>query len=215
MKKKKIMTILLSVLPLLMVLAVYNKLPETVPMQWNSEGVSRYGNKQEYFMMAGLNLLLGLGMPFLAKIDPKRKNYERFRDIYDGMILLTLGFLTVIIGLTLAESLHPGMFNIPKVICSLVALLFILIGNWLPKVKQNFFLGVKTPWALSSETVWNKTQRMGGRMFFFGGILMLAGVFIVPEKLLFVLVVGLAAAICIIPTAMSYIWFQREMKNEN
>ena len=128
------------------------------------------------------------------------------------MILLVEVFVVVMMGLTLVESLYPNTFSIPKAVTVLVGFLFLFLGNMMPKVKQNFFMGMKTPWALSSETVWNKTQRLGGKMFFFGGILMVLGSFLVREKVLMGLLIGIAILICVVPTVMSYLWYQKEWK---
>ena len=128
------------------------------------------------------------------------------------MILLVEVFVVVMMGLTLVESLYPNTFSIPKAVTVLVGFLFLFLGNMMPKVKQNFFMGMKTPWALSSETVWNKTQRLGGKMFFFGGILMVLGSFLGREKVLMGLLIGIAILICVVPTVMSYLWNQKEEK---
>lgn len=212
MKNKKICIWILAVTPLLVLLAIYSRLPNQVPLQWGLEGVSRYGSKRELIPLASLNILFALGMPVFAKIDPKRKNYQRFSGTHETMILLVEVFVVVMMGLTLVESLHPNTFSIPKAVTVLVGFLFLFLGNMMPKVKQNFFMGMKTPWALSSETVWNKTQRLGGKMFFFGGILMVVGSFLVREKVLMGLLIGIAILICVVPTVMSYLWYQREWK---
>lgn len=209
---KRIAMVLFSILPLLMVLAVYRKLPEQVPLQWGLDGVSRYGKKWELVPLAGMNILFGVLMPLLAKIDPKRKNYQRFQKTYDGLILGLLIFLTIMVGLTLVESIYPNTLNMPKAVCMMLALLFIFIGNRMPKVKQNFFTGAKTPWALSNDVVWNKTQRLGGKIFFFGGILLLLATFILKESVFMGIVIGVAAAVCLVPAVMSYIWYQQEMR---
>ncbi|MGN0135651.1 SdpI family protein [Anaerotignum sp.] len=212
MKIKKISMLILSVLPLLMVLAVYSRLPEQVPMHWGIDGtVDRYGAKWELFFLAGLNILLGILMPFLAKIDPKHKNYKRFQKTYDWMILWLLGFLAGIMGLTLAEAMQPGRYDMCKWVCAMVAVLFISLGNMLPKVKQNYFTGVRTPWALQSDTVWNKSQRLGGKIFVFGGILMLISALCFAPRVSVVLTITVAIGICLIPTVMSYVWYRQEM----
>ena len=211
---KRVTMVIFSILPLLMVLAVYSKLPEQVPLQWNLEGVSRYGEKWELFPLAGMNLLFGILMPLFAKIDPKRKNYERFEKTYDWLILGLMGFLTVLMGLTLVESLYPNTMNIPKVVCCMMAVLFIFIGNMMPKVKQNYFTGIKTPWALSNAVVWNKTQRLGGKAFFFGGILMLIATLVFREDILKGILIAVVAFVCIVPMVMSYIWYQQEARKD-
>lgn len=210
---KKIAMVILAVLPLLMVLAVYGKLPEQVPLHWGIDGsVNRYGEKWKLFPLAGMNILFGILMPLMAKIDPKRRNYARFQRTYDWMMLWLMGFITVMLWLILAETMEPGRFNMSKWVCAMVAILFISLGNMMPKVKRNYFTGVKTPWALNSDTVWNKTQRLGGKVFVFGGILMLICALCFSPIVAMVMTITVAIGICLVPTVMSYIWYQRELK---
>ena len=171
---KKVLKYLLMIAPFLMLLAVYGKLPAEVPMHWNIHGeIDRYGSKNELFLIAGINIFLGVFMAVMAKIDPKQKNYARFRETYDWIIIWTLGFMTALMGVVLVETMQPGTLDISKTICMMVGLLFIVLGGMMPKVKQNFFTGVKTPWTLSSDEVWNKTQRLGGKSLVLGGVLIL------------------------------------------
>lgn len=213
MKIKRILMIILAILPLAMVLAVYNKLPGLVPMHWGIDGsVDRYGEKSELFLLAGINIFMAVLFYVMPKIDPKRRNYDRFQASYEWIILWTMGFMVVMMGLTLAETMYPGTLNIGKWVCVMVALLFISIGNMLPKIKRNYFTGVKTPWALSSDTVWNKTHRLGGKCFVLGGFLMLISAVAGSGKAMFAMTMMVAVFICVIPMAMSYIWYQREAK---
>ena len=95
-----------------------------------------------------------------------------------------------------------------------MALLFIALGNQMAKFRSNFFIGVKTPWALSSEAVWQKSQRLGGKTFFFDGIALLIASIFLTGKPLFWFMMGLVIVISCVPTAMSYVWFQKEKKGE-
>ena len=213
MKMKKILRVLLMIAPVLMVLAVYGKLPDVVPVHWGINGeVDRYGSKMELFIVAGMNIFLGIFMPAVAKIDPKKKNYERFQETYEWIIIWTLLFMAVVTGVILVETLQPGTLNIGKVICTMVGILFIVLGNMMPKIKRNFFTGVKTPWALSSDTVWNKTQRLGGKSLFLGGVLILISVFLGNGKWMVFTIIGVAVLVSILPAVMSYIWYQKEME---
>ena len=210
--KKKILKYLLMAAPFLMILAVYNKLPAEVPMHWNIHGeIDRYGSRNELFLIAGINVFLGVFMSAVAKIDPKQKNYTKFRETYDWMVIWTLGFMTVLMGVVLMETMEPGTINISKVACMMVGVLFIVLGNMMPKVKQNFFTGVKTPWALSSEVVWNKTQRLGGKSMVLGGVLILLSGFLSNGKAAVFLIILIAILISILPMVMSYIWYKQEM----
>lgn len=116
------------------------------------------------------------------------------------------------IGITLVETMHPETLPVVCLVNGLVGFLLILIGNKMPKVKRNYFTGVKTPWTLSSDTVWNKTQRLGGKAFFFGGLTILLAAFFVPLHWMGEVVVAVVIVVCILPTVMSYIWYQREGK---
>ena len=210
--KKKILKYLLMAAPFLMILAVYNKLPAEVPMHWNIHGeIDRYGSRNELFLIAGINVFLGVFMSAVAKIDPKQKNYTKFRETYDWIVIWTLGFMTVLMGVVLVETMQPGSINISKVVCMMVGILFIVLGNMMPKVKQNFFTGVKTPWALSSEVVWNKTQRLGGKSMVLGGVLILLSGFLSNGKATVFLIILIAILISILPMVMSYIWYKQEM----
>ncbi|MDD4842965.1 MAG: SdpI family protein [Anaerotignum sp.] len=212
MSKKKIAIYFFAVLPIVMVALFYQKLPDLVPMQWGSEGVSRYGDKWQLFLIAGINILIGIFMPIMAKIDPRKNNYAKFSSVYENIILLIEVFLVAIMAITISESLNPGGIPVVRAVSGGVGLLFVFLGNMMPKVKSNFFTGIKTPWALSSETVWNKTQRLGGKLFFFGGFLMVAGAVFAPIDMMPYVVGVLACGIALLPSVMSYVWYQEEMK---
>ncbi len=203
--------VLLSILPTLMVLVVYNKLPAQVPMEWGIAGdVVRYDDKYKLFFVAGLNIIIGIWIPILPKIDPKKQNYTRFETTYTTIHILFMLFMVIMMGVSLVESLYPNTIMVGKVICAIIGTLFVLIGNQMPKVKWNFFMGIKTPWALSDECVWNKTQRLGGRMFVFCGLLMVIACFVIAkQQVLFWLCMAMVVLMCAVPTVMSYIWYQK------
>ncbi|WP_304507661.1 SdpI family protein [Anaerotignum sp.] len=210
MRKKQIAIYFFAVLPFIMVSLVYQKLPDLVPMQWQAGKGVRYDEKWQLFILAVLCFGMGVFMPLLAKIDPRRKNYEKFYPVYENFIILMEIFMSLMMAIIISESFYPGRIPVGRVVCGGVGLLFVFFGNLMPKVKSNFFTGVKTPWALSSETVWNKTQRLGGKLFFFGGILMVIGALFVPIVFMPYVVGGLLGVIVLLPTVMSYVWYQKE-----
>ena len=146
-------------------------------------------------------MYLGFLCPFWQRLTPENK-------IMNGLQM------PILVPESLTESLYPGFLQVGRVVCAMVAVMFILLGNLMPKFKSNFFTGMKTPWALSNENVWNKTQRLGGRLFFFGGLVILISCFMVPEKQLFWGTMGIMLLICLIPTVMSYLWYQQEAHGE-
>lgn len=95
-----------------------------------------------------------------------------------------------------------------------MGILFLFIGNILPKVKSNFYMGIKTPWALSSEEVWRKTHRLGGKCFFLAGIAITVSSFLPHQEPVFRITFACIMAACLIPGIMSYIWWRQEQNKE-
>ena len=210
---KKFLKYFLMIAPILMILAVYSKLPAEVPMHWNIQGeIDRYGSKNELFLLAGLNIFLGAFMSVIAKIDPKQKNYEKFRETYDWIMICTLGFMTAIIAVILVETMQPGTMDISKAICIMVGALFIVLGSMMAKIKQNFFTGIKTPWTLSSEAVWDKTQKLGGKCLVLGGILIMGSALLSSGEAAVFMIILVAVLVTVAPLVMSYIWYKKEME---
>lgn len=155
-----------------------------VPVQWTNGGI-RYGERWQLIPISAINILIGMGMPLLQHIDPKKKNYERFHRAYIGVQIIILLVMICMIFFSIWESLYPESIPTNKMVYGVISLLFILVGNLMPKIKSNFFMGIHTPWTLSNEAVWNKTHRLGGKLFVLGGILLLAGDFLLQGDILF------------------------------
>lgn len=187
---------------------VYGKLPEQIPTSWDFNGNVEYGSRMTLWMLVGFQVMLAVMMEVMPKIDPRKQNYAKFSGYYDGFCLLMQLFMVVMWGIIVSESLYPGQVSVGKVVMVLLGILFLFLGNMLPKVKSNFYMGFRTSWALSDSEVWRKTQRLGGKTMFAGGIAMLlAGIFL--EKLpvwFFLAVLILATGI---PSAMSYLWWRK------
>ena len=212
MNKKQILIWVISVVPLLMVAAVYRYLPEQIPTNWGINGSVEYGPKATIWMLAGMAPLFGILFSVLPSIDPKHRNYGKFMGVYQDFLLFLQIFLLVMTGIVLTESVYPGTVQVPTVTCAMCSILFMAAGNMMPKFRQNFFCGFKTPWALADEWVWTKTQRLGGRMMFGAGIVGLIGAFLPDDRWkMTALFVPLMAAV-VIPGIMSYIWYRKITK---
>ena len=185
--KKQAAAWVLSLLPLVMIAAVYRRLPAEVPMHWDLDGAVDYGAKAQLWAIAATAPVLEAMFCFLPKIDPKNKNYDKFGDAYLGIQLVTLLFLAAMTGICITEALRPGTVNVSGVVCLLVSLLMVYLGNVMPRFRMNWYCGFKTPWALSSETVWTRTQRVAGRLLFAAGLIGAAGSFAPGDTAKFVL----------------------------
>jgi uncharacterized membrane protein len=146
-------------------------LPDKLPSHWNASGeVDGYSGKTfALFFYPGITLLLYLLMAFLPKIDPFRKNYEKFkRPYYFIRLLLVVFFFALYSYMILAGVGHT--FNMKYFMIPTLSLLFLGIGSMMPKIKRNYFVGFRTPWTLQSDEVWNKTHKFGGKSFMVGAI---------------------------------------------
>ena len=188
---------------------VYPHLPEQVPSHWNIQGeVDDYQGRffGAFFfplMIAGLYLL----MLVLPVIDPRRENYARFRGAYTFLRWGFVIFMAILYGVTIAVALGYGM-DIGLVVKAMVAGLFIIIGNYKGQFRHNYFVGIKTPWTLANEEVWQRTHRMGGKLWVICGLICLV---VSPFNTTWAAAVffGAIAVMTLVPMVYSYLLFAR------
>lgn len=210
--KKQILIWILSALPVLLAAVVYGKLPPQIPTNWGMDKSVTYGDKSTIWLVAGMSPFMGILFYFLPTIDPKKRNYENFMDAYQVFQVFMQLFLLAITGIIVVESFWPGTIHVSTVVSAMCSLLFLMLGSMMPKFQQNFFCGFKTPWTLSSEVVWNKTHRIGGRLFWAAGLIGFFGAFLPEDRWkMFALLIPVIPAV-VVPCVMSYVWFQREQR---
>ena len=201
---------LLALLPLLLVAVFYSRLPDQVPMHWGFDGeINRYGSKNELWLIGALGPLFALLFQFLPRLDPKRRNYEKFQTYYEAFSLVLVAFIAVMMGVALLESFRPGSLSMGRVVSALVGLLFLFVGNLMGKVKPNFFMGIRNPWTISDPDVWNRAHRLGGGLFFLTGLVTVVSAILLPEPVTFAVLMAGTLLTALIPTVMSYFWYKK------
>lgn len=159
-------------------LLFYPGLPDTVPVHWGFDGqADGWGPKYTILILCALPLLILLLLAVVPRIDPRASNFQRFDNVYRGFVIGITVFLCMITWLSelTVYNVLPGGSNLVMVlVCGGCGLLFIALGNYMPRIKQNYTFGCRTPWALNDEHNWNRTQRMGGIVFVVIGVAMLA-----------------------------------------
>lgn len=179
MKIKKLVWALLALclVNFLAHLAFYPNLPDTIPTHWGFDGqADGWGPKYTTLILCALPPALLLLMAVIPKIDPRSANFEKFGKIYRGYIIGLTLFMCAItwLGELTVYNVLPGTGNLVTVlVCGGCGVLFIALGNYMPRIKQNYTFGCRTPWALNDEHNWNRTQRMGGIVFVVIGVAML------------------------------------------
>jgi uncharacterized membrane protein len=145
----------------------------------------------------------------IPRIDPRKSNIEKFRKYYDNFVLLIIVFLFYIYLLTIFWNMG-FRFNMITLLSPAFAILFYYSGVLIENAKMNWFIGIRTPWTLSSEKVWDKTHKIGGKLFKIAGIIAIAGMLFPSYAIFFILVPMLSAAIYSV--VFSYIEYQKETK---
>jgi len=194
-------------------LLLWNRLPDQMASHWDiNDHVNGYMPKAWGVFMMPL-IALGMSILFLVipNIDPLKANIAQFRETFNLFIVLIVAFMLYIHGLTLAWSLGYTNFKMSTSMLPAMGLLFIFIGFMLRKAKRNFFIGIRTPWTLSSDTVWDKTHQLGSVLFMASGVLaFLGGIFggMTAFWFLFVPLIGSTVFLLI----YSYLLYRQETK---
>lgn len=210
-KRQTILFWFLAALPAVITLCCLPTLPEVIPLHWNAEGVlNATGSKWEAFFIPGVTLALALMLELLPRLDPKREAYNKFTGAYQAVKLLFVLFMLGLCLCILYLAYVPGGLPMGRITTAGVGLLLCVLGNYMPKFKCNYFVGIKTPWALASETVWRKTHRLGGILWFWGGLLMAALAFLLPEKALALILPFILVPVALIPMLASYFYYRKE-----
>jgi len=175
----------------------YPCLPQQVPSHWDAYGViDAWMNKNlAVIFFPALILVVYLFMAFIPFADPFKKNYLKFIGHYFWFRTTTVIFLILLYFFSLWAA-FGAEFNIIYFIIPLISFFFIYTGFFLPHVKRNYFVGIRTPWTLYSEKVWDKTHEFAGKVFIFTGILCLLSVLSMTYAFIIFLIIVLAA-VCV------------------
>ena len=202
-------TTLITLLPILIGLFLWDQLPEQVPIHWGINGeVDNWGSKSfAVFGLTGLMAACHLLCVFASSADPKSKNYHP-RVFH--MVLWICPLLSLLLNsMTYATALGYHV-DVALIMPLLMGAMFIVIGNLMPKMRQSYTLGIKLPWTLNNEENWNKTHRFAGKVWVIGGVVLMATAiwgnfwFLLAALVIMVLT----------PTLYSYLLYQKQKEEE-
>ena len=209
-RKTLIITTIITLLPVLAGLILWDRLPEKLPMHFNAAGeVDGWAGKAVgvFAMPAFFVAVQWLCAVGSFKMDPKANNLN---DKVMGLVLWFIPMLSLLMH-TLVYCTALGMeMNVQIVIPVLIGLVMIAIGNWLPKCKQTYTLGIRLPWTLENEDNWNRTHRFAGPVWVVCGMIIVAGG-LIGGAFLWVMLAALLTMIAA-PTLYSYLLFRKAQK---
>ena len=207
MNRSLVVSSLVCLLPVLVGLLFYGRLPDRIPIHWDSAGeVDNYAAKAfVVFVMPVLFCVLNLLVRTVVQNDPKRANASpAIRAIgfwiipAISMVCCTVSFLA---------GMGVGV-DVPLCLMGLLGFILILLGNYMPKCKQNYAIGIRLPWTLDDPENWNKTHHMAGYLWIVGGMAMILGAFLK----LWWLQICIILLIALVPCVYSFLLYKRSGK---
>ena len=169
-KKMIIITTLVTLLPILLGIILWEKLPDSIATHWGADGQAN-GWSNKAFAVFGMPCILAAIHLFSVCVtlnDPKRKNIHKKPLALVFWIVPVVSLVTS--GFTYMAALGSDI-DIRLIVSIMMGILFIILGNYMPKLQQNYTVGIKLPWTLNSVENWNRTHRFGGKLFIAGGVL--------------------------------------------
>jgi len=213
MNTKKYLSIAIVLISFIVGIFLYPVMPDLMASHWNiNSQVDGYMPKcWGLFLMPAVSAAMFILFLVLPKIEPRKNNLEKFQQHFDNFIIIILSFLFYIHALTLLWNLGlrfpMGTFLVPA-----FGILFFYCGVLVENAKPNWFIGIRTPWTLSSDSVWYKTHKLGGKMFKLVGLLCFLGIAFPVYAFFFVLVPSIFIAIYTI--VYSYVEYKKETPSQ-
>lgn len=208
----KLKTVLITcgvcLLPILLGIAVFDRLPAQIPIHWNLEGeIDNYASKEFFvFILPMLMSVLQLFCLFMLSKDPKSKNYSIKMF---NLVIWIIPVMAVVLVLITYAIVFGYDIAINVVVPMFLGILFIILGNYLPKCHQNYTVGFRLPWTLDDEDNWNKTNRLAGYIMVFGGFLIVVtSLFDMAYWAVLIFII----AIVIIPSVYSYLLYRNKIR---
>ncbi|HJC50063.1 MAG TPA: SdpI family protein [Candidatus Anaerostipes avistercoris] len=193
---------------ILLAAAVFPFLEDNIPIHWDINGrIDGYGSRYWIFAEPLMMLFLTILLDVTRKIDPRRDNYKKFEKNFGGIKAAVCLLLLLVQLITTAVCLGIDI-QVQIVLPVLVGILFIYLGNMMPKFKHNYFVGIKTPWTLADPDVWFQTHRFSGKIWCGGGFFIILSAFL-PSPLSFAVLLAAILILCFVPLIYSYYIYRK------
>jgi len=192
----------------------YPKLPDLVVSHWDFAGHANGWSSREFHVIFSPALLFAMYTLFsiMPKFDPHASRYQEFASAYRSIRNFILLIFFVIFAAATFSNLGYAV-NIGVTVAGLVGLLMIILGCYFRKLKQNFFIGIRTPWTLSSENVWNKTHRLGSYLFIIWGACLMLSPWLTTRFAFIILFGGLVSVLACL-MIYSYLLYKKEQEKK-
>jgi uncharacterized membrane protein len=208
--KKEWYVVVLLILPFIFSAYIWDELPDEVPTHFNLQGeADNWGPKWvNAIMFPAIGLGTYLLLVFLPLIDPK-KRIESTQKPIAAIRIITSMFMVFMYAFIMAESMGTDI-NFSIYLQIAIGMLFLVLGNYMHSIKQNYFIGVRTPWTLENETVWKRTHRITAKVWTIGGLIMMIAPLTISHSVAYWSIFGVVIAVLVlVPVIYSYVIFQQ------
>lgn len=216
MKKFKIVIVCLMLLSFIITGISFAFLNDTIPNHFGIDGQpDQYGSKYFILIFPLIMTLIGIAMLLVSKYGKVSENYQKYM-LLTGVIIEVIFNILLVMFIVFALSYveDATAFDISKIMLPLLGLMFIIMGNFMPKIEKNRTLGVKTGWSMYNETTWQKTHRFAGFAGIIVGILCIILSLFFKEMINFIILMSLVFIFVISTTIASYIYYKEEKERE-
>ena len=212
MKKKKIVCYILMYLPLVVALIALLYLPEKIPAHYGFDNqVDRWGSKYEALLFPVISILMGYFLLAMARLAAKKEehgeNNKNVTIIVGILVLILLNALNVYslyTSFNKVENLSFVSLDIGQLVFGIIAMLMIVTGNLMPKLRMNSMIGLRTHWSMKNEATWKKSQHIGGISFIIGGIIIIGICIVMKGTPCLLSVLGVWAMLIVIDVFLTY-----------
>jgi uncharacterized membrane protein len=215
MKKLLWFCISVFIFELIIGACLYSALPTKIPMHWNSNGVAdKFGGRWTIFIVPIItSFMIFIFIGLMAVLMKKKENIRRSEKVVViAVILMQMVYTGIFVWVILTvKEISSSYFTIDKIVLALTGIMFIVIGNYMPKIKQNSDIGVRTPWTLKNPVVWQKSQRFGGLLLMTAGVLFILS-FLLPRFLNMIIPTVYTVIIGLVMYLHSYLVYVKETK---
>lgn len=204
-KKIYLLSIIVCMIPIVAGAIFYNQLPDQIATHWDFSGTPNgWSNKfVGVIVFPGILFIINLLFPFIIKMDPKNQNLS---EKIMGLIQWIMPFVTIFASSITLMSAMGITVKVQLISFLFIGLLFVIIGNYLPKISQSYTVGIKVPWTLHDEENWNKTHRFSGFLWVVCGLIMMITAFL-PSGFQVICFIVVLVATTLVPTIYSYILY--------
>ena len=210
-KRKLLVTSILIILPILAGLFLWNRLPDILTTHWSIDGTGDgQGGKLTFVLLPYVVFLPLHWLCVLLTLREQEKRQQTRKAM--SIIFWILPVISLFCGVITYATAFGKTWNVAALLPATLGVLFLVLGNYMPKIRKNRFIGVRLPWTMSNDENWSMTHRLCGRLWVIGGVLLLLSLFL-PETVLLPVTLVIMIAVLLIPMVYSYCLYRKQLRN--